>query len=418
MTDRNITTFDEQRLRSEGKLVETDDPMRIGPLETGRLNHDFVASPDNLPAKIDAAASEASVGSSPDWRVVGLQAKEYTQTNLSTQPGVLVDANGAIFRPGSDDEVWFIDNGSALINARFDSGSSYTSSFVSLDTNRSKHGKYAVGASTDNTHAVVDIQADGAGPSGEAVELNDEAAQGITVGTRLSITSSLMSAGIAVRGNPSNGDPFINPTVDAQMLGNAWAVDIKDDVRADMTITGSCQAGGAVVEGGFRNQGTQVGPRFDGGFYDPQNANTSAIDGSGIMVRSKTANIASIAQGNAPNMGAGSGIFSFHVGGGGNKWQFLDDDENLWEKRFSGGSWEFMRNGTTIFTMDLNGDVSLRSSIHSQRGDPTTSELDAGENMVYNSDGSGTGSSGDLVYAVNASGTIKTLILAQVSNAT
>lgn len=53
-----------------------------------------------------------------------------------------------------------------------------------------------------------------------------------------------------------------------------------------------------------------------------------------------------------------------------------------------------------------------------QRGDPSTSELAQGENMVFNSDGSGTGSAGDLVYAVNNGGTIETLILAQVSNAT
>jgi hypothetical protein len=53
-----------------------------------------------------------------------------------------------------------------------------------------------------------------------------------------------------------------------------------------------------------------------------------------------------------------------------------------------------------------------------QRGDPTTSELDDGEVMSYNSDGTGTGSAGDLVYAVNDSGTIKTSVIAQRSNAT
>lgn len=56
--------------------------------------------------------------------------------------------------------------------------------------------------------------------------------------------------------------------------------------------------------------------------------------------------------------------------------------------------------------------------IYRQRGDPSTSELADGEIMLFNSDGSGTGSAGDLVYAVNNGGTIETLILAQVSNAT
>lgn len=59
-----------------------------------------------------------------------------------------------------------------------------------------------------------------------------------------------------------------------------------------------------------------------------------------------------------------------------------------------------------------------QGTIHHQRGDPTTSELDAGENMTYNSDGTGTGAAGDLVYAVNDAGTVKTTVLAAKANAT
>jgi hypothetical protein len=58
------------------------------------------------------------------------------------------------------------------------------------------------------------------------------------------------------------------------------------------------------------------------------------------------------------------------------------------------------------------------SEVKTQRGDPTTSELDDGEVMTYNSDGTDTGSAGDLLYAVNDSGTIKTTIIAERSNAT
>ena len=57
-------------------------------------------------------------------------------------------------------------------------------------------------------------------------------------------------------------------------------------------------------------------------------------------------------------------------------------------------------------------------TIHRQRGDPSTSELPDGAVMTYNSDGSGTGNAGDLVYAVNDGGTIKTQVIAQRSNAT
>lgn len=56
--------------------------------------------------------------------------------------------------------------------------------------------------------------------------------------------------------------------------------------------------------------------------------------------------------------------------------------------------------------------------VKTQRGDPSTIELDDGEVMTYNSDGTGSGSAGDLVYAINDSGTIKTSVIAQRSNAT
>jgi hypothetical protein len=54
----------------------------------------------------------------------------------------------------------------------------------------------------------------------------------------------------------------------------------------------------------------------------------------------------------------------------------------------------------------------------SPRGDPTTSELDDGEVMRFVSNGSGTGSAGDLVYARNNSGTIQTQVIVAASNAT
>jgi len=84
------------------------------------------------------------------------------------------------------------------------------------------------------------------------------------------------------------------------------------------------------------------------------------------------------------------------------------------------------------FTVDANNDIVLEADDASviakwlqaggtawaQRGDPTTAELDAGQNMLYNSDGSGTGAAGDLVFAINDAGTIKTTVVAAVSNAT
>jgi len=56
--------------------------------------------------------------------------------------------------------------------------------------------------------------------------------------------------------------------------------------------------------------------------------------------------------------------------------------------------------------------------VNQQRSEPTTAELAPGENMTYNSDGTGTGAAGDLIYAVNDGGTIKTQVLARRSDAT
>lgn len=74
-----------------------------------------------------------------------------------------------------------------------------------------------------------------------------------------------------------------------------------------------------------------------------------------------------------------------------------------------GSTWE----DASLVAHQTNGGINF-----AQRGDPTTDELEQGEDVVYASDGSGTGAAGDLVYAVNDGGTIKTLVLAQVSNAT
>lgn len=73
-----------------------------------------------------------------------------------------------------------------------------------------------------------------------------------------------------------------------------------------------------------------------------------------------------------------------------------------------------------LSTLNLNGNIidNNNGSVYQQRGDPSTTEVPSGEAMTYVSDGSGTGSAGDLVYAVNDGGSIKTVIIAQRSNAT
>lgn len=77
------------------------------------------------------------------------------------------------------------------------------------------------------------------------------------------------------------------------------------------------------------------------------------------------------------------------------------------------GLYSFDSDARTDGTHEVGG-----GTVHEQRGDPSTSELPTGAVMIYNSDGSGTGTAGDLVYAVNDGGTIKTTILAQKANAT
>ena len=77
--------------------------------------------------------------------------------------------------------------------------------------------------------------------------------------------------------------------------------------------------------------------------------------------------------------------------------------------------------GIQVNSSHLNVDdyVSVgRGVVHQQRDEPTTAELSAGEVMTYNSDGSDGNTAGDLVYAFNDAGTIRTQVIAQESNAT
>jgi len=62
--------------------------------------------------------------------------------------------------------------------------------------------------------------------------------------------------------------------------------------------------------------------------------------------------------------------------------------------------------------------VRTASRVAEQRSDPSTADLDSGEIMLYNSDGSGTGNAGDLVYAVNDGGAIETQVIAAEADAT
>jgi hypothetical protein len=75
---------------------------------------------------------------------------------------------------------------------------------------------------------------------------------------------------------------------------------------------------------------------------------------------------------------------------------------------------------TTPVSAIIATDLSSGGTVFRQRTDPSTTELGAGNSMVYTSDGASgtTGAAGDLVYAVNDGGTIKTSVIAEVANAT
>ena len=55
--------------------------------------------------------------------------------------------------------------------------------------------------------------------------------------------------------------------------------------------------------------------------------------------------------------------------------------------------------------------------VHEQRGEPTPDDLDNGDVMTYNSDGSDGHDAGDLVYAVNDGGSVLTQVIAEKSGA-
>lgn len=85
-----------------------------------------------------------------------------------------------------------------------------------------------------------------------------------------------------------------------------------------------------------------------------------------------------------------------------------------------GGSTEIFHpvTGTKVFTSAGSVATEPKGANYEPRKQPTTSDMDAGTCMTYCSDGSDAGSAGDLMYAVNDAGTIKTSIIAQRSDAT
>ncbi|MDS0280300.1 hypothetical protein NDI85_21175 [Halomicroarcula sp. S1AR25-4] len=79
--------------------------------------------------------------------------------------------------------------------------------------------------------------------------------------------------------------------------------------------------------------------------------------------------------------------------GTGDQWLSLDTTVGLAATLFTGGS-----------------------TVHVQRGAPTTDDLAAGERMVYTSDGSDGNAAGDLVSARNDSGAIVSQVIAAAAD--
>jgi hypothetical protein len=113
---------------------------------------------------------------------------------------------------------------------------------------------------------------------------------------------------------------------------------------------------------------------------------------------------------------------------------YISVGSNQGDVRVGGSEADFIlqSGGAERFKIDGNfGDVTNFSTFKTgspvpfqdgaefyQRSDPTTAELDSGRSMIFTADGTGTEGSGDLIYAVNDAGTIKTSVIAAVSNAT
>lgn len=65
------------------------------------------------------------------------------------------------------------------------------------------------------------------------------------------------------------------------------------------------------------------------------------------------------------------------------------------------------------FAIDFDSSVVVNQygTAYEQRGDATAADLTDGDCMIYNSNGTGVGDAGDLVYAVNNAGTISSTVL-------
>lgn len=98
----------------------------------------------------------------------------------------------------------------------------------------------------------------------------------------------------------------------------------------------------------------------------------------------------------------------------------MNENSHIIEK--SGSFVRTINDGQTLYghTLNMNGDgIRHANGVgYTQRGAPTTSDLNAGERMIYVSDGSDAHTAGDLVSARNQGGTIIDQVIADGANDT
>lgn len=309
---------------------------------TDESNNTVFAQPGEVQTKIDNLAGQSNIGISYDQErgtVKLLPNETYGLSNeITVKPGIDLDFNGAVVTHAADVNLFFQDNGSRIYNAFiWIDPDNYSSDAVVWDTSRSTYGKYSIGVANANLNSQAEFNGYVVGDpnaslsadtQGTALHLNDAAGAGITLGSKINLTAYKLGQGL--HASVASGG-FVNfSNINVSITGCHTLINHTGSGPFRLYITGELQPA-ASTEYGVRNQTTTNSITFYGQFWDPSNAGTNALQGTGITIHTTTSG----ADRFAGNTSASFGQIVMGWGAG-NNFKLVDDSGNYWEAAISG----------------------------------------------------------------------------------
>lgn len=266
--------------------------------DVAHQNNTRYADPGQVQSVIDDLASRPEV----DYTVGSEQALVKLQPNkrydegreIHVKPGVTLDCNGGVLTHSADHNLVFLDNGAHLRELKADvTPSTFSSDAIVLDTSQSRDGSYSTGVVDSPQGSIAtatgtvfgDSSADTVG--GAALALRAANGGAIGLGCHFGLTALLMDRGLLLDTGETDSATFINVArIDATLHNCRILIDHTGVNGARSVIRGELQPG-HYTEHSIRNRSDEGSVRFDGHFWDPQQA-TMALVGPNLHVMTRT----------------------------------------------------------------------------------------------------------------------------------